>query len=86
MYSLDPIDISDLGRNNIYDQDHIYPKSKLYDDSIENRVLVKKQLNELKGNKYPIDSNIVKNRPKVEKFWKLLFDRGLIGEKNTQDL
>lgn len=86
MYSLDPIDISELGRNNIYDQDHIYPKSKLYDDSIENRVLVKKQLNELKGNKYPIDSNIVKNRSKVEKFWKLLFDRGLIGEKKYSRL
>lgn len=88
MYSLEDIDLEDLKSQNIYDQDHIYPKSKLYDDSIENRVLVKKDLNLKKGNNYPIDNSVIPDtlRPKLERFWKILYDKGLIGNKKYSRL
>lgn len=79
MYSLEPIDISELSSKNIYDQDHIYPKSKIYDDSIENRVLVKKDLNSKKGNSYPIPDEVLNKN--CYAYWKILFDKGLIGQK-----
>ena len=79
MYSLEPIDLDDLKSNNIYDQDHIYPKSKIYDDSLENRVLVKKNLNHEKGNQYPIPEKVLNKN--AYGFWKILFDKGLIGQK-----
>lgn len=88
MYSLEDIDLDDLKSQNIYDQDHIYPKSKLYDDSIENRVLVKKDLNLKKGNNYPIDNSVIADslRPKIERFWKILHDKKLIGDKKYSRL
>lgn len=88
MYSLEDIDLDDLKSQNIYDQDHIYPKSKLYDDSIENRVLVKKDLNLKKGNNYPIDNSVIPDtlKPKLERFWKILYDKGLIGNKKYSRL
>lgn len=79
MYSLEPIDISELSSKNIYDQDHIYPKSKIYDDSIENRVLVKKDLNSKKGNSYPIPEEVLNKN--CYAYWKMLYDKGLIGQK-----
>ena len=79
MYSLEPIDISEISSKNIYDQDHIYPKSKIYDDSIENRVLVKKNLNKDKGNKYPIPDEVLNRN--CYAYWKILYDKGLIGQK-----
>lgn len=79
MYSLEPIDISELSSQNIYDQDHIYPKSKIYDDSIENRVLVKKDLNSAKGNEYPIPEKVLNKN--CYAYWKMLYDKGLIGQK-----
>lgn len=79
MYSLEPIELSQLGSKNIYDQDHIYPKSKIYDDSIENRVLVKKNLNSEKGNIYPIPEQVLNRN--IYSFWKTLYDKKLIGEK-----
>lgn len=88
MYSLEDIDLDDLKSQNIYDQDHVYPKSKLYDDSIENRVLVKKDLNLKKGNNYPIDNSVIPDtlRPKLERFWKILHDKKLIGDKKYSRL
>lgn len=79
MYSLEPIDISELSSKNIYDQDHIYPKSKIYDDSIENKVLVKKNLNKDKGDKYPIPDELLNKN--CYAYWKILYDKGLIGQK-----
>ena len=43
MYSGEPIDLEDLWDNTKYDIDHIYPQSKTMDDSLKNRVLVKKE-------------------------------------------
>ena len=42
MYSGEDIELSEIYNKNIYDIDHIYPQSKIKDDSIDNRVLVKK--------------------------------------------
>ena len=39
MYTGESIDISDLFNQNIYDIDHIFPRSKVKDDSLDNRVL-----------------------------------------------
>ena len=43
MYSGESIDINELFDNNKYDIDHIYPQSKVKDDSFTNTVLVKKE-------------------------------------------
>ena len=43
MYSGEPIDIARLSTD--YDIDHIYPQSRVKDDSLSNRVLVKRNLN-----------------------------------------
>lgn len=79
MYSLEPIDLSKLSSKNTYDQDHIYPKSKIYDDSIANRVLVKKDLNNKKKNTYPIPEEVLNKN--CYSFWKMLYDKKLIDKK-----
>lgn len=53
MYTGESIDISDLFNQNIYDIDHIFPRSKVKDDSLDNRVLVKRTVNSHKDNDYP---------------------------------
>lgn len=45
MYSGESINLEELWDNTKYDVDHIYPQSKTMDDSINNRVLVKRQYN-----------------------------------------
>jgi CRISPR-associated endonuclease Csn1 len=78
MYSGEKIDFEQLNNDNIYDIDHIYPQSVTKDDSLENRVLVRRELNENKGDTYPISSDI---RRKNYAHWKLLHDKKLIGDK-----
>lgn len=80
MYSGESIDLSDL---NNYDIDHIFPRSKIKDDSIDNRVLVKRVLNEEKGNDYPIKQSI---RDDMGAFWRMLKDKGLISPKKYERL
>ena len=59
MYSGDPIDLeAALHDDKTYDIDHIFPRSRIKDDSIENRVLVKSVLNREKTNTYPISQDI----------------------------
>lgn len=84
MYSGEIIDFDSLIRDNLtYDIDHIFPKSKVKDDSIDNRILVKKVLNKEKENIYPIKSEI---REKMYPFWKALKDKGTISEKKFDRL
>ncbi len=79
MYSGEAIDLNELMTSNSnYDIDHIYPRSKIKDDSFDNRVLVKKQENAEKTNIYPLDGKI---QGKMTSFWKLLKDRGLITQE-----
>ena len=78
MYSGEPIRLADVFNTNICDIDHIYPQSKIKDDSLENRVLVLKTENSAKGDVYPIASQV---RAKMGAFWKVLKEKGLIGEQ-----
>lgn len=79
MYTGEKIDLDTLMQHNsIYDIDHIYPRSKIKDDSLDNRVLVKKTVNANKTNEYPIDIQI---REKMGNFWKMLRDKELISDK-----
>lgn len=84
MYSGEPIDISALAEDNThYDIDHIFPRSRIKDDSINNRVLVKSELNREKTNTYPIN---IDTQKKMHAFWKLLKDKGFISDKKYERL
>ena len=81
MYSGEPIDIGRLDID--YDIDHIYPQSKTKDDSLNNRVLVKRQLNAAKSDTYPIGGDIRKN---MRPFWDRLRKNGLISKEKYDRL
>ena len=83
MYTGENIDLGDLFNKNLYDIDHIYPQSKIKDDSLDNRVLVKKTTNDKKDNEYPLSSQI---REKMTPHWKALLDKGLINKKKYERL
>lgn len=83
MYTGERIELASLYDNNLYDIDHIYPRSKTKDDSLSNRVLVKKQINAAKTDTYPLDAAI---RTKMHSFWKLLYDKGFIDERKYERL
>lgn len=81
MYSGQPIELEKLSTD--YDIDHIFPQSKIKDDSIDNRVLVLRKYNEEKGNKYPLPSEWRNSR---HAFWSMLKGKGLISEKKYERL
>lgn len=83
MYSGDPIDLSRLGVD--YDIDHIHPQMRVKDDSLNNRVLVRKELNAAKSDKYPIPENIRSN-PKVRELWATLKAKKLISDEKYRRL
>lgn len=83
MYSGDVISIDELWDNHKYDIDHIYPQSKVMDDSLDNRVLVKKTYNADKTDIYPIQEDI---RNKMKPFWKSLLDGGFISKEKYNRL
>ena len=84
MYSGEHIDLEELLRSeSLYDIDHIYPRSRVKDDSIDNRVLVKRTLNEKKGNDYPLSHEIVEAQ---KAFWSMLLHRNLISREKYQRL
>lgn len=65
--------------NNEFDKDHIYPKSKIKDDSPhKNLVLVKKTLNLSKSNEYPLDPKV---QDDMKDFWKELLNEGFMSEE-----
>lgn len=64
--------------------EHIYPQSKVKDDSIiNNLVLVRSEKNGEKEDKYPIDGEI---RSKKIGFWKMLLDNNLISAEKFKRL
>lgn len=81
MYSEERIPLEELGTN--YDIDHIYPQKLVKDDSFDNRVLVKKELNYAKSDKFPIAENIREGR---KDFWKMLRAKDLISEEKYRRL
>ena len=78
MYSGEPIDLADLYDKTKYDIDHIYPRSQTKDDSLNNRVLVQRVLNEKKG-KDPVPSSM--RNAKTVALWKRLLELNLISKE-----
>lgn len=83
MYSGEEIKLNELmGKR--YDIDHIYPQSKVKDDSLfNNKVLVKSELNHQKGDRYPLPEGIREN---MSGMWKKLLDCKLITEEKYRRL
>lgn len=77
MYSLEKIEFDDLFNNYKYDIDHIYPQSLIKDDSITNRVLVKKELNNKKQDNFLFEIPSILNKD-AYKFYELLFELKMI--------
>ena len=84
-YTGEPIDINDLNNDNLYDIDHIFPQSLVKDDSIENKVLVKKIYNEYKSDTYPFFNQFDWAR-KQERFWQQLVRLHLMSDKKYSRL
>ncbi len=76
MYTDQRIDIETLFTDT-YDIDHIFPRSKTRDNSFDNLVLVTKKSNGRKGEKYPIDPAIQRERINL---WRCLHEKKLIGD------
>lgn len=86
MYTGEQIDLQALlseRGNQIYDIDHIYPRSKVKDDSLDNRVLVMKAVNLNKGDRYPLDAAI---RERQSAFWYMLYSKKLITKRKLERL
>lgn len=81
MYSGQTIELEKL--NSDYDIDHIFPQSRIKDDSLDNRVLVARKFNEEKGNVYPIKQEI---RDKMQPFWHMLKEKEFISSKKYERL
>ena len=84
MYTGEEISLGELmNGNGRFDIDHIYPQSKIKDDSLTNRVLVNRTVNADKTNVYPIDSAV---QAKMSPYWQMLRSSGLISEETYKRL
>ncbi len=75
-YTGERIDLEQLSTD-LYDVDHIMPRSKTKDDSIDNKVLVKREKNKIKSDMYPLPVGFTNQ----QSFWKMLKEKGLMSEK-----
>ena len=83
MYCGKNIDLNDLG-NDDSDMDHIFPQSKKTDDSVHNNmVLVCKNCNMSKSDRYPIPQEW---QDRMETHWKYLLGCGLISKEKYNRL
>lgn len=82
MYTGELIDLSQLTDATVYNRDHIYPQSKTKDDSLDNLVLVKSEINLRKGK----DILPVEIQDKMKSFWDLLRSRHLISDRKYERL
>lgn len=84
MYTGEEIDVDLLmTANSKWDIDHIYPQSRIKDDSFDNMVLVRKDINNnVKGNNI-VPSSI---RKEMTPYWKMLLQKGLISKKKYERL
>lgn len=83
MYTGRPIRLSDLAGDR-YNIDHIYPQSKVKDDSVwNNKVLVESELNGNKKDDYPISAEIRHSRAA---WWKMLHEKKLINDEKYKRL
>lgn len=82
-YTGQPIELEQLA-SKAYDIDHIYPQSKVRDDSIlNNKVLCLSTANGEKGDLFPIRLEIQK---KMQPFWSYLKNAGLMNEEKYSRL
>lgn len=83
MYTGEPIDLDMLmSQNSLWDRDHIYPQSRIKDDSIDNLVLVNKTVNSRKSADLLSPAVQAKMRP----FWKMLLENKFISKKKYERL
>lgn len=83
MYTKDEIDIDELMKGNSkWDIDHIYPQSRIKDDSLDNMVLVRKDVNNKKRNKILSP----KIREDMKGYWTMLCQKGLISKRKYDRL
>lgn len=83
MYTGEAIDLDDLmQKNSKWDRDHIYPQSKIKDDSIDNLVLVNKTINARKSNEV-LSGDIQRN---MYGFWRSLLNQKFISKKKYDRL
>lgn len=84
MYTGERIILSQLGTK-LYDIDHIYPQSKVQDDSIlNNKVLCTSRVNgSVKKDEYPVKEEI---RIKMRPYWEYLLKNGLIEKEKFRRL
>lgn len=73
----------ELWDKNTYDIDHIYPQSKVMDDSLKNRVLTRKICNAVKTDNYPLSPEIQSN---MKPFWTALWKGNFIEEEKYKRL
>lgn len=79
IYTGEKISFDDVFNTRLYDIDHIYPRSKIKDDSLNNRVLVSKKVNQSeKRDVYPLPGEM---RSKMVDFWLELKEKKLISEE-----
>lgn len=83
LYTGESIDLEQLlAGNSRWDRDHIYPQSKIKDDSLDNLVLVNKVANSKKDNEF-LSSEV---QAKMQPYWKVLLEKGLISKKKYDRL
>ncbi|MCD8293937.1 MAG: type II CRISPR RNA-guided endonuclease Cas9 [Clostridia bacterium] len=75
MYTGKRLSLDNLYNQNVCDIDHIYPKSKILDDSLNNRILVLKTTNMHKADNYPLEDAI---QGTMHSFWEMLLKHGMI--------
>ena len=80
MYTGDKINIDEISSK--YDIDHILPQAFIKDDSLSNRVLVSRAVNNGKSDNVPLKLFGAKMKPT----WKRLFDHHLISKKKYNNL
>lgn len=82
MYTGKEIDLDNLFNSNIYDIDHIYPQSKVKDDSFDNTVLVEKEINHNKDNEL-LKPEI---QSKMKNYWIFLRENNFISKEKYNRL
>lgn len=83
MYCGKQIELECLWDENRYDIDHIYPQSKVMDDSLKNRVLTCRTCNAAKTDSYPIRPEIQSGR---KAFWGMLLKGNFIEKEKYERL
>lgn len=84
LYSGESLNISRLQD---YEVDHILPRSFVKDDSLDNLALVKKKMNQKKGDlKMPLEIMDESTKAKQKRFWQRLFENKLITQRKFQRL